>query len=147
MPNWCKGTLKVRGKKKNVIEFMLKGLKPVDTGRSLFLNKFGNIVSNETCWIENTYRGFVLEVDVFFSDYEDEDIVTIALDSKFAHDIDTGELLKTSKKYSVDMKIYGFEKGMQFNRDVEIINGEIIKDEEINFDDYEWECICPNIGG
>lgn len=45
------------------------------------------------------------------------------------------------------MKIYGFEKGMQFNRNVEIINGEILKDEEINFDDYKWECICPNIGG
>ena len=69
MPNWCKGTLKVRGKKKNVIEFILKGLKPVGTGRSLFLNKFGNIASCETCWIENTYRGFVLEVDEFFSDY------------------------------------------------------------------------------
>ena len=74
MPNWCKGTLKVRGKKKNVIEFILKGLKPVGTGCSLFLNKFGNITSGETCWIENTYRGFVLEVDEFFSDYEDEDI-------------------------------------------------------------------------
>lgn len=147
MPNWCKGTLKVRGKKKNVIEFMLKGLKPVGTGRSLFLNKFGNIASGETCWIENTYRGFVLEVEVFFSDYEDEDIVTVALDSKFAHDIDSEGLLKTAKKYSVDMKIYGFEKGMQFNRDVEIVDGEILKDEEINFDDYNWECICPNMGG
>ena len=147
MPNWCKGTLKVRGKKKNVIEFMLKGLKPVGTGRSLFLNKLGNIASGETCWIENTYRGCVLEVEVFFSDYEDEDIVTVALDSKFAHDIDSEGLLKTAKKYSVDMKIYGFEKGMQFNRDVEIVDGEILKDEEINFDDYEWECICPNMGG
>lgn len=147
MPNWCKGILKVRGKKKNVIEFMLKGLKPVGTGRSLFLNKLGNIASGETCWIENTYRGFVLEVEVFFSDYEDEDIVTVALDSKFAHDIDSEGLLKTAKKYSVDMKIYGFEKGMQFNRDVEIVDGEILKDEEINFDDYEWECICPNMGG
>ena len=45
------------------------------------------------------------------------------------------------------MKIYGFEKGMQFNRDVEIVDGEILKDEEINFDDYNWECICPNMGG
>ena len=45
------------------------------------------------------------------------------------------------------MKIYGFEKGMHFNRNVEIVNAEIIKDEEINFDDYEWECICQNIGG
>lgn len=147
MPNWCRGTLKVRGKKKNVIEFMLKGLKPVGAWHSLSLNKFGDITSDETYWIENTYRGFVLGVDEFFSDYQDEDIVTVALDSKFAHDIDSEELLKTSKKYLVDMKIYGFEKGMQFNRNVEIINGEILKDEEINFDDYKWECICPNIGG
>lgn len=147
MPNWCRGTLKVRGKKKNVIEFMLKGLKPVGAGHSLSLNKFGDITSDETYWIENTYRGFVLGVDEFFSDYQDEDIVTVALDSKFVHDIDSEELLKTSKKYLVDMKIYGFEKGMQFNRNVEIINGEILKDEEINFDDYKWECICPNIGG
>jgi hypothetical protein len=147
MPNWCRGTLKVRGKKKNVIEFMLKGLKPVGPGRPLALNKFENIDSDETYWIENTYRGFVLGVDEFFSDYEDEDIVTVALDSKFAWDIDQEGLLKTCIKYSVDMKIYGFEKGMHFNRNVEIVNAEIIKDEEINFDDYEWECICPNIGG
>lgn len=147
MPNWCRGTLKVRGKKKNVIEFMLKGLKPVGPGRLLALNKFENIYSDETYWIENTYRGFVLGVDEFFSDYEDEDIVIVALDSKFAWDIDQEGLLKTCIKYSVDMKIYGFERGMQFNRNVEIVNAEIIKDEEINFDDYEWECICPNIGG
>lgn len=147
MPNWCKGTLRVRGKKKNVIEFMLKGLKPVGNGRSLALNKFENIDSDETYWIENTYRGFVLGVDEFFSDYEDEDIVTVALDSKFAYDIDSEGLLKISKKYSVDMKIYGFEKGMQFNRNIEIINGEILKDENIEFKDYDWECICLNMGG
>lgn len=147
MPNWCKGTLKVRGKKKNVIEFMLKGLKPVGAGSSLALNKFENIDSDETYWIENTYRGFVLGVNEFFSDYEDEDIVTVALDSKFAWDIDQEGLLKTCIKYSVDMKIYGFEKGMRFNRNVEIVNAEIVNDEEINFEDYKWECVCPNIGG
>ncbi|MBB5146203.1 hypothetical protein HNQ35_001404 [Cerasibacillus quisquiliarum] len=36
---------------------------------------------------------------------------------------------------------------MEFNQDIEINKGEIIKDEEIKFDDYEWECIYPNLGG
>ena len=30
---------------------------------------------------------------------------------------------------------------------IEIINGEILKDENIEFKDYDWECICPNMGG
>ncbi len=36
---------------------------------------------------------------------------------------------------------------MEFNQDVEIYKGEIIKGVEIEFDDYMWECINPNIGG
>lgn len=31
MPNWCVGTLRVRGKSKNLKNFVLKGLKPVDS--------------------------------------------------------------------------------------------------------------------
>ena len=33
---------------------------------------------------------------------------------------------------------------MEFNQDVEIYKGEIIKNVEIEFDDYMWECINPN---
>lgn len=29
MPNWCEGTLKVRGTKENVKKFVLEGLHPV----------------------------------------------------------------------------------------------------------------------
>ena len=36
---------------------------------------------------------------------------------------------------------------MCFNQIIEIIDGEITKDEEVKFDDYNWDCICPNIGG
>ncbi|MEW4071696.1 hypothetical protein [Bacillus cereus] len=52
-----------------------------------------------------------------------------------------------SKEYNVDIKIYIFGRGMEFNQDVEIYKGEIIKNVEIEFDDYMWECINPNIGG
>lgn len=61
--------------------------------------------------------------------------------------IDAEKLAEVSKKYEIDLKIYAFECGMEFNQDVEIINGEIIKNDEIKFDDYRWECINPTKGG
>lgn len=45
------------------------------------------------------------------------------------------------------MKIHGFERGMEFNQVIEIVDGKILKDEELYFKDYQWDCICPNIGG
>lgn len=66
---------------------------------------------------------------------------------KAAWEIDASSLAKLSKKYLIDFKILGFERGMQFNQDVEIVNGEIVKNEEIKFKDYTWECIRPHIGG
>ena len=66
-----------------------------------------------------------------------------SLHGEFAAD----ELLKTCEKYHVDMKIHGFEMGMEFNQDIEIVDGRILKDEELHFENYQWDCICPNMGG
>lgn len=151
MPNWCVGTLRVRGKSENLKNFVLKGLKPVDflgnECSKIELDEFGYATSDGMCWIEGTRRGFVNDLDVSFEDYEDDSIHTIALDVKFAWGISADDLLKICKNYNVDMKIHGFEKGMQFNQIVEIIDGKILKDEELHFEDYRWECICPNMGG
>ena len=151
MPNWCVGTLRVRGKSKDLQNFVLKGLKPVDylgNGYAeLELDKFLNVSRNKTCWIEGTRRGFVNDLDVSFEDYEDNSIHTIALDVKFAWGISADDLLKICKNYNVDMKIHGFEKGMQFNQIIEIVDGKILKDEELQFEDYQWDCICPDMGG
>ena len=51
------------------------------------------------------------------------------------------------KKYGVDMRIHAFERGMEFNQIIEIIDGEVTKNEELRFDDYIWDCICPKMGG
>lgn len=151
MPNWCEGTLKVRGTKKNLTEFVLKGLKPVDflggMKELLKFDKYGDVSSKETCWVEGTRRGFIEGLDVYFSEFEDEGNEIICLDYKQAWGIDTEQLLDICKKYNLDMKIYAFEMGMEFNQDIEIVNGEIIKDNEIKFDDYGWECVCPRLGG
>lgn len=154
MPNWCEGTLKVRGKTKDLKKFILEGLKPVGfLGEMLEPLKpdadnegYFEISSKETVHIENTYRGFVDDLYAYL-DGDEEDIDIICLESRFAWGITATELQETCIKYHVDMKIYAFERGMEFNRDIEIVDGQIIKDEHIEFDDYRWECICPNIGG
>nr|DAO85916.1 MAG TPA: hypothetical protein [Caudoviricetes sp.] len=45
------------------------------------------------------------------------------------------------------MKLYAFEKGMGFNQDILIVGKEILRDNRIAFEDYNWECICPTVGG
>jgi hypothetical protein len=151
MPNWSKGCLKVRGKVANVKKFVLEGLKPVDLlGNELHkleLSDLGEVESKSACWIEGTTRGFVENLYEDFSFVEDNEIFTTMLDAKFAWATDAVELLALCKKYSVDMKLYTFERGGEFNQDILIVGGEILKDNRIVFEDYIWECICPTIGG
>lgn len=154
MPNWCVGTLKIRGKKKDIKRFLLEGLQPVDF---VGMNKpklkadtdeegVFELYTEETCHIPHTARGFIKELEVSFEEKDDETI-TITADAKFAWNICAEQLLKCCNQYDLDMKIYAFELGMEFNQNVEIVNGEIVKDEAIEFDDYTWECPCPNLGG
>lgn len=151
MPNWCAGTLRVRGRQKDLQNFVLKGLKPCDIfgneHTKLELDELGYVYCDKTCWIEGTHRGFVNNLNLYFEDYEDDSIQTITLDAKFAWNINSEELLKVCQKYHVDMRIYAFEQGMEFNLEIEIINGKITKDSYFAFQDYKWECICPNMGG
>lgn len=151
MPNWSEGCLKVRGKAANVKKFVLEGLQPVDFfGNALpklELSDFGDVDSDNECWIQGTTRGFVENLYVDFSLVEDHETFTVALDAKFAWAADVEELLALCQKYEVDMKLYAFEKGMEFNQDILIVGKEILRDNKIAFEDYNWECICPTVGG
>ena len=151
MPNWSEGCLKVRGKAANVKKFVLEGLKPVDVlGNNppkLELSGIGEVDTENVCWIKGTDRGFVENLCVDFSFVEDDETLTAKLDAKFAQAADAEELSALCKKYSVDMKLYAFEKGAEFNQDILIVDGEILRDNRIAFEDYIWECICPTVGG
>ena len=150
MPNWCAGTLRVRGTKENLTKFVLEGLQPVDyIGEGLETLKMNDYseVECSRCWIKGTYRGFILDLDVFIDDWNDEGKIAIGLEAEFAWGISAEELLNSCKQYNVDMRIHAFERGIQFNQIIEIIDGKITKDEEVKFDDYDWDCICPNLGG
>lgn len=48
----------------------------------------------ERCWIKGTYRGFVVDSQVYFDDLEDEEETTIGLETEFAWGISAEELLR-----------------------------------------------------
>lgn len=164
MPNWCEGNLKIRGKKENIIKFLEEGTslldgfcEPKEIKPKLEVNEYDEIeiknINKEkdiNClYIKGTTRYFIdpIENEIYIHHIDEDEQVIYLENFKAAWNINADELRKISETYNIDIKIYGFECGMKFNQDIEIIKGKIIKDVVITFTDYEWECIEPNIGG
>lgn len=154
MANWICGDLKIRGTKENIKKFLIEGL--ISTGSKIKPEitcddkwKFSIKSNTDSFYIKGTRRSFIEkeEIYTYINDWEDDEERVIVLEYKSAWGIDVVGLVNLSKEFNIDFKILGFELGMEFNQDVEIIKGEVIKNEEITFDDYEWECIRPHIGG
>ena len=164
MPNWCKGNLKIRGKKENIIKFLTEGtslldgfwepkeIKPeieVNDCDEIEIKNIDKVKGIDFLYIKGTRRHFIdpIENEIYIHNTDEKEAVICLENFKAAWGIDTEALRVISKRYSIDFKSYAFESGMEFNQDIEIIKGKIVKDEEIKFKDYVWECIEPNIGG
>ena len=158
MPNWCEGILKVRGTKANITKWVNEALQlgyhpaPNEPDKLVQWTDDGmeaKVVHQ--CWIKDSYRGFVeSNSEISFWRYEgcqDDEEVIVMVDAIFAWSCDAEALAKSSKKFNVDYRFYGFECGMEFNQLVEIHKGEIVKDNCYEFSDYQWECISPQLGG
>ena len=156
MPNWCEGTLKVRGAISELKSFVFKGLLEVNsTGRAtepLIFDEeddFSFYIRNikRPLWIIGTHRAF------FDPDYIDvcadtkTEKVTMCLPFRQAWRIDAEELLAVCKEYDVDMNIQGFERGLEFAQIITIIDGKIVRNDEFKYDDWNWDCPCPEKGG
>ncbi|HEK9981585.1 TPA: hypothetical protein TVE77_001670 [Streptococcus equi subsp. zooepidemicus] len=101
-------------------------------------------------YLKDTGRAFIeqgkkLQFD-FWRDEEEEEILTIE-GFKQAWGIAPEDYLDLSKKHSVDIKIFGYEKGMEFTQEVEIVKGKLVKDEETEYDEYEWQVPFSDLGG
>lgn len=156
MPNWIEGTLKLRGKSENLKRFFNEYVRPSgwltdNEGREVIefiqTNFDGNYCEASIMhepYIKGTTRAFLGEDDYV---YWDEAYATIALDIKQAWCFKREEFAKISEECGIDIRLYGFERGMEFCQDVEIIDGEVVKDNVIEYDDWDWECPCPKKGG
>lgn len=162
MPNWCQGVLKIRGKKRDLLNFIKNGIEEVayqngeivSKSIDLKVDKFGDIYFNldkKDIHVKETRRMFIVDdFEWSWNDNSEEDMEETyiqCLDVHQAWRIEEENLKNLSEKYNIDFKITGFECGMQFTQDIEVEDGEITLYEEKKYIDYNWEVYDPRLGG
>ena len=139
MPNWCEGTLKVRGKRADIVRFLTNACHC-----SMPKHDDDGIAINKMTYIEGTYRGFINAQNIICA-YLDSGIVYFRYQQ--AWDLRSEDFKNLSKTYKIDFKIFAYEHGCCFARDLEVVSGKIIKNDFIKYANYLWECPCPDYGG
>lgn len=163
MPNWAAGTMKIRGTRENIKNLLMSELKPIQSFRQTIAQIKGKEIEpleveiKEDEWdfimkspnglhISGTSRAFIEgPIEWFFSD-QAEEVLTITT-FRQAWAVDAEPFAEISERYDVDIKIHVFERGMEFNQEIEIHKGNVIRNETIKFENYEWECLMPHLGG
>ena len=79
--------------------------------------------------------------------YDNDKCMLGILPVKQAWSYDADDWVDISKKYEIDIHLFGWECGMQFDDELEIHNGEIIKNGGRTYDNWIWECPNPFVGG
>jgi len=137
MANWCEGKLKVTGKQEDIKRFMMNGLEPVDyfgyTREPLKIDRVG-CIQDLRCWIKGTDRGFLNNINVIF-DGNDNQVVTYDFDAEFAYSASPEELLEIAREYNLGIEFHGIEECAQYQQDIVIADGKIVKNFGITLDE------------
>lgn len=161
MPNWCEGVLKVRGTKQNVVNYLQEllevpfyGLNKVSESGIIFSEDWGEISfeikNRDYFYLKNTRRAFIdtNKFDFYWYGDDPEEVGVASIPYfKQAWGIIADNYTDLSKKHNVDLKIFGYEQGMEFTQELEIHKGVVIKYADYTFDDYEWEVPFSHLGG
>lgn len=172
MPNWIEGTFRARGSKENVIKFIMEGLQLAPNFlRDEKIKR--KIELDDDCYIEisfeldkqdenskkkhpdelyipHTKRTFIqLEYGrIFVHECEKSNDFVFATNCKSAWAIDTESIASVAKEFQIDIRVNGYEKGMEFEQLVEVNRRGVTKcDSFIQYEDYTWQCPMPLLGG
>lgn len=166
MPNWCEGYLKIRGKKKDLINFIenefviaksesvISGIEYIDVkmeddglGECRFEHESSHLKKIK---LKNTRRFFIKSEELsFYYDEEDEDDIchiTLWIEQAWAIIVQP-LLVEHSQKYSLDFNLYASENGMEFEQYITVIDGRLVRYEEKIYNDFNFEAINPSLGG
>lgn len=160
MPNWIEGTMKLRGKREDIYRFFKEGLDPSSwAGESTKIEEQVFDYSGENyldfCFkdqphIKETRRAFITDTEV----YMENDTGIVCVDVKQAWGFDAGRETEDlanweaiSDEYNLDIKLFGIESGMEYTQEVIIIRGRKPIVNVKQYEDWEWDCPFPNMGG
>lgn len=166
MPNWCEGYLKIRGKKKDLINFIenefviaksesvISEIEYIDIkmednglGECRFEHESSHLKKIK---LKNTRRFFIKSEELsFYYDEEDEDAIchiTLWIEQAWAIIVQP-LLVEHSQKYSLDFNLYASENGMKFEQYITVIDGRLVRYEEKIYNDFNFEAINPSLGG
>ena len=167
MPNWCTGNIRLRGTGSAIKEFLKNEIVVTGYGKGLtgeVSEKKPDIEDDDyafilslpeetkgwifvSFYIRGTRRNFIdgKTIEIYMDNGEKG---TVCIDDiKAAWGFTPEPYIEKSKKYGLDIKIIGFEQGMEVKQIIEIVSGELICFEEISFEEWAWECEMPNMGG
>lgn len=169
MPNWIEGNMKVRGKAKDVYNFFcevftlyggkwlkkengdpyyLQQIDPSGVNIEYYDDCAAEITIREGCYIKETRRAFCNgEANIYFEDITTEKEVTKCIDVKQAWCWYEDGYKELSDEYDVDIKLIGWECGMEYKGELEVLRGKEPTYKETQYDDWVWETECPTLGG
>ena len=153
MPNWIEGTMKLRGKREDIRQFFKEGLEASDR------NNVDDQVKDDSAddylffnfWadphIKGTRRAFI--TSEYVEMYEDQGVACVDVKQAwtFSHGEDLNVWQEISEKYNVDIKLFGIEQGEEATEEVIIIRGHIPIINKRHYEDWDWDCPFPRMGG
>lgn len=166
MPNWIEGTLHLRGKVKDIHRFLKEGISK--NGSMLDKDIRETIVDNSSPeegvvsfefmndqfmndpWVVDTQRAFLNNQYVAIPYKDENEETSISLGVRQAWSFKVNNWIALSKKYNIDIRLNGFECGMRFGQEITILRGDpepTVDEEVLKYNDWEWECPFPNMGG
>ena len=159
MPNWIEGTLKLRGKQEDMRRFFREGLQPSNWPKPE--DRVGQIIDrsaenelyfefNREPHIVGTRRAFITDESAHMSEESGVVCVNVKQAWAFYSGSESNDLKAwkgISDKYNVDIKLYGIERGMEFTQEIIILRGEKPIVNERQYEDWDWDCPFPNMGG
>ena len=166
MPNWIEGTMKLRGKISDIKRFIDEGICGYDfigetkSPKSDYIkdSSYGEdeldyeIFNNPH--VEGTRRMFIRDSHIWMNKPEGVCCFNIKQAWSFTScDADEENLKALADKYNVDIRLFGIEQGMEFIQEVIVHHGndsekgKIVLNNCIQFEDWDWECPFPEMGG
>lgn len=169
MPNWCEGTVGIRGKRDDVLKFLKEGFERYrydrethknilvssdifkrdeaynDEGDAIFLEV--DDIAGTWIWIKDTQRAFYDDeqnpYSIVVEKQRNGELWICRIPIKQAWSYREDDWMALSSKYHLDFNLYGIECGMEFMIEVQIIDGKCTECKITNTDTGDWSWICP----